>query len=307
MDFQLDDRLAGAEAHRPHDRGSARERRLGVQRGVRQQLGQLGVDSQPGQRRLGGLGDARRRRLGRSSRYAVARSRPHPVPRVHPCDVSSEIRLLLVQLASEFVQTAGASRPDRADRNIQRGGDLLVGRGLRRTHRAAAALGNAPRSRETRAHSASSRSCASSRSSIVSPLSDSNSHSSSDGISRLPIRMIRRHSRRAVVANHAPSRSGSSIRSRFSTSRSHVLCAASAASAALRRWARVVDQTSPEKRSTISFQAAWLPLPASLTNVGSSTDTGRQPSLSCGSVTPAATRWSVIESTVTPPPPVINV
>ncbi len=70
---------------------------------------------------------------------------------------------------------------------------------------------------------------------------------------------MRRHSRLAVVASHAPSRSGSWIRSRFSTSRSQVVWATSAASAEASRCARVVAQTSPENRSTISDQAAWSP------------------------------------------------
>ena len=72
--------------------------------------------------------------------------------------------------------------------------------------------------------------------------------------------MWRRHSRRAVVASQAPRRSGSLIRSRFSTSRNQVVWVTSAASAGDSRCARVVAQTSPAKRWTIALPGRLVPI-----------------------------------------------
>jgi len=79
--------------------------------------------------------------------------------------------------------------------------------------------------------SVASRSPVRSLNSGRSSLGDSKIWMSSFGGSRALIRMSRGDSRLAVVASHPASRSGSRIRSRFSRSRSQVVCATSAASA----------------------------------------------------------------------------
>ena len=75
-------------------------------------------------------------------------------------------------------------------------------------------------------------------------------------------RTNRRHSLRAVVASHPPMRSGCSMRCRFSTSRSHVVCSTSAMSARSRPKRRPVAAIIPLNRATSSSQAPASPSPA---------------------------------------------
>ena len=70
---------------------------------------------------------------------------------------------------------------------------------------------------------------------------------------------------RAVAESHAPTRSGSRMRSRCSASRSHVVWLTSAASEELSRWARAIDQMRLPNSSTSAFHAASSPSRAEAT------------------------------------------
>jgi hypothetical protein len=83
-------------------------------------------------------------------------------------------------------------------------------------------------------------------------------------------RTMRKLSRRAVVASQPPTRSGCSMRSMFSTSRSQVTWWISATSASFRRQLLAIAITMPLKRSVRVRQAAWSPAAAPAMTPGKS-------------------------------------
>ena len=79
------------------------------------------------------------------------------------------------------------------------------------------------------------------------------------GLHRVPVRRMRRHSRRQTVTNQPASRSGSRILSSCSTHRNQVTCTASAASWRLNRWLRATAQSTGLYLLTRSFHPSGAP------------------------------------------------
>ena len=157
--------------------------------------------------------------------------------------------------AAQVFQAALPRRPDRADRHGEGVGHLAVLGGGEAMSTRSSRRHRSPRT-ENALHTARSRS---SRRRAV----------STGGRGRRRAEVRRRKwgsrgptdaapggTRAARSASHPGSRSASLIRSRFSTSRNHVICTASAASSSGNRYPRAIDHTRLEKSDTRSSQAA---------------------------------------------------
>ena len=243
-DLELDPQVRRLEAQLPR----ARRRRAravpasssGVG-AVAHQLGELGVDRAPGEGGAGGLVQQRRHRVDvREERAQLGFGvlcRSFGVPPVGGGDaftLGQPAQALQAPLRGSDRCCRSACparpRPPRSSAADPRPGSAAGSGSARRARRRpATARGRAPPPATRRPAARPSR----------------RSGSSSVGTCRAEWRSVRRHSRRAVVASQAPTRSGSCRRPRCSTRRSQVVCTTSEASAVESRCDRATDQTSP--------------------------------------------------------------
>ena len=199
-----------------------------------------------------------------STRPTSARSSSSTVLRIRRSLTALRPRRLgRARRGAELLEAARPRRPDRADRHLERGADLLVAR-LARRRAAAGAPGSARSSLANARHRALSRSRRAARARrLVRRRVEESSLVARELAPAQPDVAQRLAAGRGREPAAEPS--GSLMRSRFSTSRSQVVCATSAASACDSRCARAVAQTRPWKRSTIVFQAAPSPWAAART------------------------------------------